>query len=62
MWFPISSAYIFFHVGSRALLEELYLFILYALRCLPALRNLKDYLGINIFLQRSLYRFCPIII
>nr|DAU23958.1 MAG TPA: hypothetical protein [Caudoviricetes sp.] len=34
--------------GCRALLEGLYLFTLYALRCSLAFRNLKTYLGISI--------------
>ena len=52
--FQPSSAYIFtlvFTLGCRALLEGLYLFTLYALRCQSALRNLIDYLGVSILLE-----------
>ena len=45
--FRYSSAYIFFLVvRKRTLLEVLYLFNLYALRCPEAFRNLLDYHGI----------------
>lgn len=48
--------------GCRVLLEGLYLFTLYALRCLAAFRHPRDYLGICLLLaQLSLYRFYPII-
>ena len=57
-----SSAYIFSHLfqlGSRALLEGLYLFTFYALRCLSwALRNLRSYLSIGISASTDFTRFC----
>ena len=45
--FPLSSAYIFI-IWCSALLEGLYLFTFYALRCHKTFRNFYDYLGINI--------------
>lgn len=54
-----------FSLSCRALLEELYLFILYSLRCWLTLRNLISYLGIAVisiyvFDILGFYRFCSV--
>lgn len=61
--FPVSSAYIFIlQKRCRTLLDRLYLFTIYALRCYLTLRNLDSYLGVLLTLCFRLHRFCPIII
>ncbi len=55
--FPTGQRTFSTHLGCRTLLGELYLFISYALRCLPALRNPVNYLGITLLIQ-ILYTIC----
>lgn len=55
--FNYRSAYIIISLRCRILLDRLYLFTVYALRCFKAFRNLQTYLGICIAAFTDFTRF-----
>ena len=56
---PVSSAYIFIHMGWRTLVGRLYLFTTYALRYGPAFRNPNRYLGVCVSAFTDFARLLP---